>query len=69
MAITRIAFWTWIWSTRHCRLGQKVACDFNTGKTQIVLFGAIDVKKDESVLEKKKWSAKMLGLTFSSKLD
>ena len=21
----RIEFWTWIWSTRHCRLGQEVA--------------------------------------------
>ena len=26
VAITRIGFWTWIWSTRHCGLGQKVAC-------------------------------------------
>ena len=32
---------------------RKWLVDFNTGKTQIVLFGAIDVKMDESVLEKK----------------
>ena len=48
--------------------------DFNAGKAQLVLFdrfkntGAIDVKMDGSVLEKKP-SFKMLGLTFSSKLD
>ena len=47
--------------------------DFNTGKTQLVFFyqssntGAIDVKMDGSVLQEK-WSFKMLGLTFSSKL-
>ena len=48
--------------------------DFNAGKTQLVLFdwsnntGAIDLKMDGSVLEGKS-SFKMLGLTFSSKLD
>ena len=48
--------------------------DFNAGKTQLVSFdqsnniGAIDVKMNESVLEDKP-SFKMLGLTFSSKLD
>ena len=48
--------------------------DFSAGKTQLVLFdrsdntGAIDVKMDGSVLEEKS-SFKMLGLTFSSKLD
>ena len=48
--------------------------DFNAGKTQLVLFdrsnnnGSIDVKRDGSVLEEKP-SFKMLGLTFSSKLD
>ena len=47
---------------------------FNAGKTQIVSFdrsnntGATDVKMDGSVLEEKS-SFKMLGLTFSSKLD
>ena len=46
----------------------------NAEKTQLVSFdpsnstGAIDVKMDESVLEEKS-SFKMLGLTFSSKLD
>ena len=47
--------------------------DFNAEKTQLVLFdqsnniGSIDVKMDKSVLEGK--SSKVLGLTFSSKLD
>ena len=54
--------------------GREGVVHFNTGKTQLVLFdwsnntGAIDVKLDESVLEEKS-SFKMLGLTFSSKLD
>ena len=48
--------------------------DFNTGKTKLVCFGQsnntgfIDVKMDRSILEEKS-SLKMLGLTFSSKLD
>ena len=54
--------------------GRKWLVDFNAGKTQLVSFdrsnntGAIDVKMDGSVLEEKS-SFKMLGLTFSSKLD
>ena len=54
--------------------GKKWLVDFNAGKTQLVLFdwsnntGAIDMKMDWSVLGKKS-SFKMLGLTFSSKLD
>ena len=54
--------------------GKKWLVDFNAGKTQLVSFdqsnntGAIDVKMDGSVLEEKS-SFKMLGLTFSSKLD
>ena len=54
--------------------GRKQLVDFNAGKTQLVSLdrskntGAIDVKMDGSVLEKKT-SFKMLGLTFSSKLD
>ena len=54
--------------------GRKWLVDFNAGKTQLVSFdrsnntGAIDVKMDGSVLEKKS-SFKMLGLTVSSKLD
>ena len=53
--------------------GRKWLVNFNTGKTQLVLFdrsnntGAIDVKIDGSVLEEKS-SFKMLGLTLSSKL-
>ena len=54
--------------------GRKWLVDFNAGKTQLVSFdwsnntGAIDVKMDGSVLEEKS-PFKMLGLTFSSKLD
>ena len=54
--------------------GKKWLVHFNAGKTQLVSFdqskntGAIDVKMDGSVLEEKT-SFKMLGLTFSSKLD
>ena len=54
--------------------GRKWLMDFNTGKTQLVSFdrsnntGAINVKMGGFVLEEKS-SFKMLGLTFSSKLD
>ena len=53
---------------------RKWLVDFNAGKSHLVSFdqsnktGAIDVKIDDSVLEEKS-SFKMLGLTFSSKLD
>ena len=53
---------------------RKWLVGFNAAKTQLVSFdrskntGAIDVKMDGSVLEEKT-SFKMLGLTFSSKLD
>ena len=55
-------------------LGKKWLVDFNSGKTQLVSFdqcnsnGSIDVKMDGSDLEEKS-SFKVLGLTFSSKLD
>ena len=55
-------------------LGKKWLVDFSAAKARMVLFdwfnniGAIDVKMDGSVLEEKS-SFKMLGLTFSSKLD
>ena len=54
--------------------GKKWLVDFNVGKTQLVSFdqsnknGSIDVKMGGSILEEKS-SFKMLGLTFSSKLD
>ena len=54
--------------------GKKGLVDFNAGKTQLVSFdwsnnnGSINVKMDGFVLEEKS-SFKMLGLTFSSKLD
>ena len=53
---------------------KKLLVDFNAGKTQLVLYDqsnindSIDVKIDGSVLEEKP-SFKILGLTFSSKLD
>ena len=54
--------------------GKKWLVDYNAGKTQLVSFdwsnnnGSIDVKMSGSILEEKS-SFKMLGLTFSSKLD
>ena len=54
--------------------GKKWLVDFIAEQTQLVLFdqsnniGSIDVKMDKSVLEGKS-SLKVLGLTFSSKLD
>ena len=54
--------------------GKKWLVDFSAGKTQLVSFdrsnnnGSIDVKMVGSILEEKS-SFKMLGLTFSSKLD
>ena len=54
--------------------GKKWLVDFSVGKSQLVSFdwsnntGAIDMKMDRSALEEKS-SFKMLGLTFSSKLD
>ena len=55
-------------------LGKKWLVDFNAGKTQLVSFdqsnnnGSIDVKMGGSILEEKS-SFKILGLSFSSKLD
>ena len=52
----------------------RLYVDFDAGETKLVLFdqsnntGSIDVKMDGSVLEEKP-SFKMLGLSFSSKLD
>ena len=54
--------------------GKKWLVDFNTGKTQLDSFdrsnsnGSIDLKMDGSVL-KEISSFKMVGLTFSSRLD
>ena len=54
--------------------GKKWLANFNARKTQLALFywsnnaGSIDVKIDGSVLEEKS-SFKIMGLTFSSKLD
>ena len=69
-------FWTWLkgdlWDADDW--WRKWLVGFNAGKTPLVLSdrssntGAIDVKIDGPFLEEK-WSFKMLGLTFSSKLD
>ena len=54
--------------------GRKWLVDFNFGKTQLVSFdqsnntGTIDMKMDGTVLEENS-CFKMLGLTFSPKLD
>ena len=54
--------------------GKKQLADFDDGKNNIYSFdpsnnsGAIDVKMDGSVLEEKS-SFKILGVSFSSKLD
>ena len=54
--------------------GRNWFADFNARKIQLVLFhqsnntSAINVKMDGSVLEQKSYF-KMLGLTFSFKLD
>ena len=54
--------------------GKKWLVGFNAGETRLVSFdqsnnnGSIDVKMGVSILEEKS-SCKMLGLTFSSKLD
>ena len=59
---------------RHSGLGKKWLVDFNAGKTQLISFdrsnnnGSIDVKMGGSILEERSLF-KMLGLTFSSKLD
>ena len=61
-----------LWDTVDC--GKKWLVDFNAGKTQLVSFdrsndnGSIDVKMGGSILEEKSLF-KILGLTFSSKLD
>ena len=53
---------------------RKWLLNFNTGKTQLILFdqcnnnGALNVEMVGSVLEEKS-SSKMLGLSFCSKLD
>ena len=55
-------------------LGKKCLVEFNAGKSQLLSFdrsinsGSIGVKMDGYVLEEKA-SLKMLGWTFSSKLD
>ena len=54
--------------------GKKWLVNLSAGETQLVLFeqsnntGSIDGKMDGSVLEEKS-SFKMVGLTFSPKLD
>ena len=72
LATTWINFWTWIWSMKYCIPGQEVAWWFQCWENSNVFFltGLITLVllMDGSVLDEK-WSFKMLGLTFSSKLD
>ena len=74
VATTLIGFSTWIWSWDTVDWGRKWLVDFTSGKSQLVSFdrpnntGAINVKLDRSVLEEN-FTFKMLGLTFSYKLD
>ena len=81
LALLLIFGWFWM---GNCHKNIQLMLEFpkaplfvhwkNAGKTQLVSFdlsndtGAINVKMDGSVLEEKS-SFKMLGLTFSSKLD
>ena len=71
---TWIGFWTLIWSTRQCGLGQEVVCWFQCWEFSSSFFwlsnnaGSINVKMYRSVLEEKV-SFRILGFTFSSKLN
>ena len=71
--------WSWLLSlSQICETlwtgGRKWLIDFNAGKTHLVLFdwsnhtGVIDVKMGGSLLKKKSYF-KMLGFSFSSRLD
>ena len=66
-ATIRIGFWTWIWSTSHCGLGQEVACWFQCWKNSFRLTDLITLVllmwKWLSVLEEKS-SFKKLGWHF-----
>ena len=56
VATIRIGFWTWIWSTRHCGLGQEVACWFQCWKNSFDQSNSTvttDVKVVGSVFEEK----------------
>ena len=62
--LLKLTFWTWIWPTRHCGLGQEKSFWFQYKKTGLVLFdrssdcGAIYVKMNGSVLDEKLfWNA------------
>ena len=78
LARTRDGYWTWIWSSSDFLISvdwdTKWSVDFIARKTKLFLLdwsnntGAIDVKMDGSVLEEKS-SSKMLGLSFSTKLE
>ena len=76
VATIRIRFWTWIWFARTVDWDRKWLVDFSARKIPLVpLFfdwstnnGATDLKMDGPFLEEKS-SFKILGFTFSSKLD
>ena len=66
-ATIRIGFWTWIWSTSHCGLGQEVACWFqcwkNSFRSTDLITLVLLMWKWLSVLEEKS-SFKKLGWHF-----
>ena len=41
VASARICFWTWIWFSRHCGVGQEVACWFQYLKNWLCLTSLI----------------------------
>ena len=74
VAITGIGFWTWIWPTRHCRLGQEVACWYQCWKISTIFIWL--VKKHWCYWCENRWVCSWgkiifqdVGLIFSSKLD
>ena len=67
-----VSLWTWIWSTRHGRLEQEIACWFRCWKNSVFFdwsknSDTVHVEMDGSVLEEK-LSLKMLEVSFSSQL-
>ena len=74
VATTRVGCLSWIWSLRHCELGQEMICCFQSWENSTCLLdrskntGPIDGRMERSVFEKKS-SLKMLEMPFSSKLD
>ena len=73
VATIRIGFWTWIWSTRHWTgAGSGLLISMLENFNQFLLTGLITLLLlmwKWMVLNEEKSSFKILGLTFSFKLD